>query len=225
MPSHRPPSRHWAQTQQQQTLIELVLTLGTIIFFIWFAITPTLTTISQLLKEKQQLTEIKEKLNNKIENTTAALSLYDNNRQRLKYAQQALPDNHQVAEALAQIDILAEQNQLTVSQISFGQLSLDPEKPYQAKQSYRARKSNQVKAQTQIEIPWQIEAYGDYAQLMQFLSQLHNFRRVIIMQQITIDSQPKIDSPLLSGQLLLQVSGVIPYLPPNDNQVKLSNLN
>ena len=175
----------------------LILTLVIICFFAFFAIKPTLITITKLnkeLKEKQEVNKILEK------------KINDLNKAQISYAQvidylilvgRALPEKADFNQVASQINFLAFSNNIVLLSASFGKFDLVTPPP-QSKastidQSVPERNRPLDKKENKITevsaLDFKISLLGSYANIKNFLQELENIDRVVQINSVIFSSK------------------------------------
>ncbi|MGB9707672.1 MAG: type 4a pilus biogenesis protein PilO [Microgenomates group bacterium] len=142
---------------------EIVLSILTTAFFLFFAIKPTLVTIAGLVKEIKDKRLVTQKLEEKINSLNAAQKEYFSVQGDLYLVDQALPEDSQIASFVRQLEALAFRAGVSVGAIQYSPVSLKGG-------------SNESKP---LEVDFKIVLQGNYQNLKNFLLSLNNFRRVI----------------------------------------------
>ncbi|MFH1841151.1 MAG: type 4a pilus biogenesis protein PilO [Candidatus Shapirobacteria bacterium] len=112
------------QQKKVRFYTQIIATLGAIIFFLAFAIKPTVVTITQLLKEIADKKEVEIKLDQKIQALMAAQKTYTGLEAYLPLLDQALPAEARLSPYLNQLESLARQNNVQLTALQTGQLVL-----------------------------------------------------------------------------------------------------
>lgn len=152
--------------------LELILSIGAIIFFAIFAIRPTLLTMADLVKEIEDKTELDQQLGQKI----AALSTVQNEyfavEDQLGVLDEAIPSQPEIEQALKIVEKIASDNQLVISSIQLQELPEDapPEVSFDQKE--------------RISLPMNVNLTGDYQSIRQFIEDLRANRRALIVDSI-----------------------------------------
>ncbi len=177
-------SQKLVDSKKRQTYLELILTFVTILFFGVFALKPTFSTIATLLGDITNLEEVNDKLKEKLDSLATAQQVLDKNRDQLYFVQEALPDSPDLATFVAQIDRANEDSEFVLETIRFGDYEVDP-----------SGKPKVVDANIQEKGPigdWNnieftIDGTGKYDAILEFAKKIVNFRRVVVLDSISID--------------------------------------
>lgn len=171
----------------------LILTLVTISFFALFAIKPTISTIASLAKEIKDQEEVAEKLDQKIKSLQLAKKEYNANKSKLYLINEALPLNPETALFLGQIEILAQENHLELSSVQTEGLAIKGESIKNEKKIV-SKKAN-PSFNTQLILT------GEYPQIESFLKAINNLRRIVSIENISINKSKKDSTATLSFKL------------------------
>lgn len=174
---------------------EIVFSLLAVSFFLFFAIKPTLLTITELIKTIQDQEVVVNQLQNKINALGAAQSEYNLISNDLYLVDEALPKNSQVSTLVKQIEVLALQ-----SGVFLGSMKFDPVALKEAGAGLK-------------EVNFSLAATGDYQNLKSFLHLVNSLRRVINIETFSF----KIKGAE-SQVLTLSIGGKAYYLSANEKQ-------
>ena len=152
--------------------LELFLSIGAVMFFALFAIRPTLLTMSDLVKEIEDKTNLNEQLRQKTASLATAQAQYLNLQNRLFVLDQALPSQPEFEDALKIIEKTASDNKLVISSMQVNEI------PQEADESVPFSQKKK------ITIPISVSVTGDYLAIRNFVEQLHNNRRTLIVDSI-----------------------------------------
>lgn len=171
---------------------ELFLSIGAIIFFAVFAIRPTLSTMSDLVKE----IEDKRKLNTQLTQKASALNLAQENysalQDRLPVLDEAIPKGVDMAHTLKIIEKAASDQSLVITNLTILEIPQDP--PVDAPISELERQS----------MPIQLTVSGSYEAIRNFTNQLQGSRRSFTIDRIIfttkdIRGQRSLEAVLMLG--------------------------
>lgn len=162
--------------QPQTKVIGLAsLTIFTVIFFIIFAILPTFKTIASLAKEIDDARTVEAKLQQKIHSLNQADTLYSEVAPRLAILDQLVPPQPEFERLAWQLHWLAEQNQVTLINGSFGDFPIIGQ----------GNSKNGELAPISVSL----SATGNYQAIKNFLADLHRLDRLIQTGELTITSK------------------------------------
>ncbi|HRN96571.1 MAG TPA: type 4a pilus biogenesis protein PilO [Candidatus Levybacteria bacterium] len=157
------------ERQKFVSYVYIILTLFTVSFFGIFAIMPTLSTITALNKQKADNEFIYESLKVKLANLQQLDQLYAANAQTIQQVETAIPPTAQIPTVVKKIETLAQQNNLFISNIVTGSITLFP----------TAEKDPPLYSYTV-----NMSLVGDSANINTFISQVINFDRIIGIEAI-----------------------------------------
>lgn len=193
------------QKKQVRVYTEIVLTLLTIIFFLVFAIRPTLITVAGLIKEIKEKRVIAEKLDQKINDLSLAQKEYQRIQKDLYLLDEALPLDSRLTVLVRQLEALARKDGAEILSLQFEKTKLKSEnavKPAQADEAYA--------------INFSIGVTGDYFQLKSFLYSLAQLRRITLTDSFLLQAKGK------DEKLFLTLNGKASYLAPDGKNPELS---
>lgn len=169
------------QRKKAKTTAGIVISILTVIFFLVFAIKPTLVTIASLMKQIKDQQSITEKLQNKINALSAAQTEYNVIEPRLYLIDQTLPhEGPQISILVKQIEALARQAGVAIGSVRFGQIYLKGKELPPKEEKTQADRPQAVSA-----INFSMTISGDYQNLKKFLNNLTSLRRVTIVESFT----------------------------------------
>lgn len=114
------------ERQKFVSYLFIILTLFTVSFFGIFAIRPTLSTIATLNKQKADNQAMYEQLRTKLINMQTLDKLYAENAQKIQVVDTAIPASAQIPTVVKKIEALAQQNNLFISDIETGAITVFP---------------------------------------------------------------------------------------------------
>lgn len=179
-------------TQLQQTLrefydkpvarvsLELIFTVTTIILLALFAIRPTLLTVSDLIAEIDQKEELDSQLALKVAALGSAQNEYSVLESRLPVLDEALPSIPRFNQVVKILEVVAAQNNVTLTQLAIQELPKEVE-ILPADFDHAARQSR----------PVIVTITGEYANIRQFIEQLRQVRRTLVIDSITFKNLEK----------------------------------
>ncbi len=170
---------------KNQKYLTVFLTIGVSIFFILFAINPTLSTIAKLKKEISDNRQLDEKLTQKIENLSSLGSAYEEIQDDLPYIEAAIPKKPEAPTLIAQIQSLAKEAGVSTNSIQVSPMNLIV--------SESSRGSMFV---------FSISAEGQYNDFSRFLSYLITMQRALTIESVQItetDFQSHIVNGIIKG--------------------------
>jgi Tfp pilus assembly protein PilO len=162
------------QQKKVRSYTEIVATLGAIIFFLIFAIKPTLTTITRLLKEIDDKRSVEVKLDQKIKALMEAQKIYVNLESSLPLMAEALPNQPQLSLYLKQLEALAQKDNVELLTLQTAQLVLKDTPP-----------------PDQNHFAPTFTLNGTYGNLQNFLNDLHRLRRLTELTSFAFKTDPQ----------------------------------
>ena len=194
----------YKRNQDLRMFLEVLLSLGTVSFFTFFALKPTLVTVAGLYKEIKSKQETVAKMDTKIKNIATAQNTFNVESTRILITQNSVPDLASPETFVRQIEGLAAGSSLNLLGISIGQLTLAGE----AKKVPTSEGDIAPLPEGAPALTFSISVNGAYAGLSSFLSELENLRR-----PVKIDNVGFTASQTEAGKkLVLLISGRVPYL-------------
>lgn len=175
--------------------MELFLTVGLVIFLALFAIRPTLLTMSDLLKEIEDKTELNDQLDKKVAALGSAQSIYLALEERLPVLDAAIPSSPQTIRTLKIIEKLATDNEVVVSSISLQEV---PESPATVPD---------FEDLTRVNLEIALAVVGDYTSIKNFVAGLQNSQRAFVVDSVIF----RISETRGDKQLRASISVQAPY--------------
>lgn len=151
--------------------LELIFSILAVVFFAVFAVKPTLQTMSLLVKEIEDKRALDEQLAQKIASLNTAQAQYQQFSSQFYLLDEAMPKTASLMTGLKIVEKIAGNNQLVIKGIT---ISSVPEELVAASASQATR---------QI-LTFNVSVIGDYLQIRQFIEDLMNSRRMILVDQI-----------------------------------------
>ena len=158
------------QTKKTRVYTGIILSLLTVTFFVIFAIKPTLTTITQLVKQTKDQKLVVSELEKKIVSLSQAQNEYLAVESDLYLVDQALPQEPEAPLLIKQLETLAYQSGVNISRLRLSEVNL--------------KKTDTPKTEKQS-LSFNFTAFGNYANLKNFLSSLSSLRRIIIVESFS----------------------------------------
>lgn len=193
----------YKRRQDIRAFLEILLSLGTIILFILFAIRPTVITISQLLTELKTKEDTIAQMDTKIKNLQIAQSLLSQNISQLVILDTAIPSSPSPDAQLRQLEGFAKKENATILNLNTGEVAvlgtsaeLKPEQGQKPMPS--GAKSFTISGTFS----------GDYTQLSNLLNDIENMRRPILIDNVTFSSV----QTQTGKKIVLSISGRLPYI-------------
>ncbi|HPS40436.1 MAG TPA: type 4a pilus biogenesis protein PilO [Candidatus Woesebacteria bacterium] len=151
--------------------MELVFSIVAVIFFAIFAIRPTLQTMSELVKEIKDKQILDEQLDQKIASLNTAQSQYQKFNSQFYLLDEAIPKTARLVEGLKIVEKIASENDLVIQGIT---ISAVPDELSVATADKAKRDS----------LTFNVDVVGDYLKIRQFINDLMNSRRMMIIDQV-----------------------------------------
>jgi len=182
--------RRFYRLKKVRVYTEIVLSILTVSFFLFFAIKPTVITITGLIKEINDKKMVVQKLEEKISNLNLAQQEYLLVQNDLYLVDQTLPEDPQISVLVRQIEGLCSKTGVSLEGVQYSPLDI---------------KSKIFKNEPQpIEI--KLVVSGDYQNLKNFLYSLDNFRRIFKIDSFGFKTSKE------GEKLTLSISGKTFYL-------------
>lgn len=176
--------------------LELLLSIGLVIFLGIFAIQPTLVTMSELIKEREDKIELSEQLKKKIAALNTAQGVYTQIEPQLPFLDEAIPKQPQLVKALKIIEKLATENEVIIASISVPKIA-DEQEPTSTKIPIE-----------RVDLPTTVNISGDYLAIRAFVEALRNSRRSFVIDTVSFSLQENRGEKKLQANVSLN----IPYL-------------
>lgn len=157
----------------------IVLTLVASIILGLLAINPTVSTIANLRKQIDDDTFVSQKLQQKINNLSTLQQKYANVQNDLPVITDAIPTSAQIPLLVADIQTIAKDADLKLN--SFQTLEVNLSKATITDKSYSS-------------FNFGLSAQGNYQQMTNFLDNLTNFQRIIVITDISISKPNNINN-------------------------------
>jgi len=154
--------------------LELFLSLGAIIFFAFFAIRPTLLTMSDLIKEIEDKRELDGKLTQKIASLSTAQTQYMQLEDRIVLLDQAIPSNIEMIKTLKTIEKIASEQDLAITQLSTSEVP-------DTEEGENIPFNNTSLQQLSVSIA----VTGDYQSIRQFVEGIRKSRRSLVVDTVS----------------------------------------
>jgi Tfp pilus assembly protein PilO len=161
------------------------LTIFTFLFFLLFAINPTLSTIATLRKQLTDLKAVDEGLQTKLANMDKLQARYQVLEPDLGLIEEALPNDPESVELTGQIQQAGASSNVEISNITLSDINY----------------SQTTVGTTQV-YPVTIVAEGSYNSVSTFLEKLFTMQRIITFNQISIDKNNQ------TGALVINVKAI-----------------
>lgn len=182
------------KAKKTETFRTLILTFIALSFFVFFAINPTLSTISQLNKQLEDSKVVEKQLEEKISHLSALQQQYAQIEPEIPVVFSSIPQGPKVALFIAQLQAITRKSSITVLLLQTFPVEIS---------------KNQSTDSLAIDKPdyyfsyiFAINIEGEYKNISNFLNSLVSFQRLV-----TIDSLSITKSPGNSEKIQLSVRG------------------
>lgn len=176
-----------------KTSLELFFTIGLVMFLAFFAIQPTLVTMSDLIKEIEEKQALNENFSKKLAALASAQVEYASIQNQIPVLDQAIPLQVDVTENLKIIEKIATDSQIVIASLAV--LEVPEVAATETDFSKLERKSLAI----------QLNATGDYAALRLFVENLLNNRRVFVTDSIAISINERNNNKTLQATISISI--------------------
>lgn len=183
-----------AKAKKTETFMTLILTFIALSFFVFFAINPTLATISQLNKQLEDSKVVEKQLEEKISHLSALQQQYSHIEPEVPIVFSSIPQTPKVGLFIAQLQAIAKKSSVT--------LLLLQTFPVEISKNQSADSLAIDKPDYYFSYIFAINIEGEYKNISNFLNSLVSFQRLV-----TIDSLSITKSPSNSEKIQLSVRG------------------
>lgn len=177
------------KSQKAQQFTTIVLTLIAIIFFSLFAINPTISTIIELQKQIEDSQFVNQKLSEKIVNLGILQQKYVELSSDIPTILAAIPPTQNSADFAAQIQAMAQQQNITITQLMVTHIDL-----------YSKKTSVLKSVGGTTTFDFSLEVTGSYQQIKSFIKALSYFERIVSLENMSINN-PEQNSTLYTASL------------------------
>jgi len=160
------------KSEKNQHYAELVLTFLTLSFLGFFAISPTLSTITELNRKLDDSTLAHDKLTEKISNLSSLQQQYTQISPNLSRIDETLPNQPEVVPLLGQLVRIGEDNAITISSLGVNNVPISDDVEKKDEDEY---------------FTFLLIGSGTYDDISTFLSTLASFNRVLSFNTVSID--------------------------------------
>lgn len=152
----------------------LILTFSTIAFFVFFAIRPTVATISELLKEIGNKKDTAEKLTQKINTLAQAQEEYIATQDVGRLVDAALPNEAQVNQLVREVEYIVQQTNFNLTTLRFGDFKL-----------YDVEEQGKGKGTVTLTLGGET----NYGQVKTLIDELTNYARVVEVNNFSLSQK------------------------------------
>ncbi len=184
---------HFYQNPVAKVSIELILTIGLVLFLGVFAVRPTLLTMSDLIKEIDDKKALDRKLAQKIAALASAQTEYLSLENRLSVLEEAIPSNPDVVRDLKILEKMASDSRVIITSVSIEELP----KPILGELPFE--KLNRSTIVTKVNVS------GDYPTIRAFAENLKNSRRTFVIESISFNISEDREARQLRAQLTISM--------------------
>lgn len=185
--------------------LELFISVFTVIIFALFAIRPVLLTMSDLIKEIDDKKQLNTQLTQKIAALSSAQAQYLTASAQLPLLDQAIPPTPQFDKAILIIEKIASDRGLLIESMSASEIPKEPSKDVA------------FAVKTRVSTPVTVILNGDYPTISQFVDDIRNSQRTMVIDSIVFAASPPGVSgkPILRATIQINVEyfGVAPAAP------------
>jgi Tfp pilus assembly protein PilO len=171
--------------ENTKLVMMLIFTFVSLSFLGIFAINPTLSTIIELQKQLQESQSVNQQLKTKINNLSNLQQQYTNLSGDLPFVYDAIPQNALIPTLIGQITTLAQKSTIQIVSLHTSPVVLVDTKIPPTFKSHTS-------------FTFTVEATGSYDQLIQFISSLTHFSRIVTIESISLIKNSKTNNLLLS---------------------------
>lgn len=168
------------QNKKVRTYASVVLTIGTVAFFLLFAIRPTIITIAKLTREIKDNKTVIDGLDRKIESLNSAQIEYQRIKNQLSLIDEALPLEPDLGLLVRQLEALARKDSVSLVSLQFS-----PSILVEAAPEKNGGVTN-LDGKTS-ELGFSLSATGDYDRLTSFAKKLTELRRIVKIEAYALD--------------------------------------
>lgn len=165
---------HFYQQPIAKVSIELILSIGLVLFLAVFAIRPTLVTMSNLIKEIEDKSQLNEQLQKKVAALSTAQTEYLSFEHKLPILDQAVPSRPDLVYNLKLLEKLAADNRVIISGMTIAELPPDESL---TEVPFSSRSLNNI--------PVSLNLVGDYPSIRSFIESLRDNRRAMTVESIS----------------------------------------
>ena len=176
--------------------LELLLSIGLVLFLGIFAVQPTLITMTELIKEREDKLKLTEQLDKKAATLATAQGVYTQILPSLPFLDEAIPQQPELVKSLKIIEKLATENDVIIKVVSVPEIP--DEKPT----------VTTVVGVDRVDLPTTVTISGEYLQIRSFVEDLKNSRRSYVVNSVNFSLQESRGQKKLSATITLS----IPYL-------------
>ena len=170
--------------------LDLVLSLGLVLFLGVFAVQPTIVTMTELIQEIDEKRVLTDQLGQKAAALSTAQAEYSIIQDKLPLLEEAIPSKPELISSLKIVEKLATDNSIIITAMSVSQVP-DEVEPSAAPQ--------------QTDLGFSISLTGDYPSIRAFVESLQKYRRLFIVQSVSFDLRDNRGNRTLSARIAVNV--------------------
>jgi Tfp pilus assembly protein PilO len=201
--------------QDLRVYLEIFLSLLTVIIFGVFAIKPTLVTIASLITQIHTKEETIAAMDQKISSLALAQQVYEQEKDRIKLLDTAVPDEALTQDYLKQVDGVASLNKVALDLLSVKNVVIvGPALPQAAQTTATDEDIPDPLPNNASDIEMTFGVTGAYQNLMNYLKDIENLRRPIAIDMVSFDTFASEGIQ----KLVLTIRGRLPFYPKDKVQ-------
>lgn len=162
----------YIKKEQNQKYLFIALTLAASIFFIIFAINPTLSTIIRLRREINDSSFVNEKLTQKVNNLSTLSTSYNEIEDDLTFLLDAIPNKAEAPTLIGQIQALANEHSVTFHSANISPINFSDNG-----------------ATSSSSFTFELGGLSSYENFYNFISDLTNMQRIVVIEGISISKE------------------------------------
>lgn len=179
--------------------LELFLTIGTILFFALVAIKPTLVTMSDLVKEIEDKTELEQKLNQKLAALASAQVEYQSLGDRIERLDEAIPSSANLIELLKIIEKTCSEEMVIIESMTVS--SIPDEIGENDLENFGLASFAQVKREM---LSIRLTVIGNYQAIRNLTEKLRQNRRLMLVESISFNVEDNRGEKTLQATLTIE---------------------
>jgi Tfp pilus assembly protein PilO len=164
----------YLKKDESQKYFYIILSITASIFFLIFAINPTLSTIANLKKQISDARFVDEKLEDKIRNLSSLASEYQIIQPDIPFILDAVPQNPDVPTLVGQVKALGKENTVTVTNIEILPVSLTVQSTSRS-----------------ADFSFNVIGSSDFINTQNFINDLVNMQRALSITSIQLNKNSK----------------------------------
>jgi len=188
-----------------QASLTVVASLLTVILLAIFAIKPTLSTIARLTKEIQDKEKVNKQLITKTKALQKAQTTYEQITPEIPTIETALPPEPEFVKLEQEIEYLAWQRQVLLASGNFTGFVVAGNEPEETRQ----KEVKKVEALAAKKINFNLIVGGRYQNLKEFIQDLENLDRLIVLESVNFTKDTEIEG----AELQLTITATAFYKP------------